>query len=329
MALLKPVVFVLRVLATVAFVTVGVVLVVALLPYFEGSGSYPWVSRVVAADAAVIERVRSIVPTQIGSLDLARTFLALAVLAGAAAIDFGANSLASATSKSGSRRRLGWRQRYAGWRQRKARPSTPRAVRAQTRAEEKKSREELVELMVKAKRELDAMTKDVAFLALDVVESTNMKLGEDKAFIEHDFREFKKMVDAATAGEKALKSAWTPDGAMICFDSVERAVRGAQAMLRQLPAFNANTRMMQTPFKVRCGVNAGRVQYDEATPMEEMSDNAIDVAGHMQKYAHPDTIFVATDLIEKSRVKTGFTRTDTEVDGYAVSVWRGPSAHLS
>jgi hypothetical protein len=27
-------------------------------------------------------------------------------------------------------------------------------------------------------------------------------------------------------------------------------------------------------------------------------------------------------------VSTGFTSADTEVDGYAVSVWRGPAAHL-
>ena len=84
--------------------------------------------------------------------------------------------------------------------------------------------------------------------------------------------------------------------------------------------------MMQTPFRVRCGINAGRVQYDATTPMEEMSDNIIDVAGHMQKYAHPDTIFLASDLIRKRKVIRGFTPADTEVDGHAVSVWRGPSA---
>jgi class 3 adenylate cyclase len=180
--------------------------------------------------------------------------------------------------------------------------------------------------MVEARRELEAMTEDVAFLALDVVESTNMKLGEDPAFVEHDFTEFKKMVEGAIAKQRPLKSAWTPDGAMICFDSLERAVKAAQAMLRTLPAFNAETRMMGTPFRVRCGVNAGAVQYDPATPMEEMSDNVIDVAGHMQKYAEPDTIFLAGDLIQRTRVMKGFTPAGTEVDGYGVFVWRGPSA---
>jgi class 3 adenylate cyclase len=325
-SLLKPVILVLSSLATVAFLAVGVVLLVALLPFFEGSGSYPWVTRVVAFDVAMIARVRSAVPTEIGQLDFARMFLAMAVFFTATTLDFGANKLSALTSTPRVRRRLPRRKKRA----KKAKQS-PTAAPFDSKLEantsgDKKSREELVRLMVEAKRELDSMTKDVAFLALDVVESTNMKLGEERAFVDHDFKEFKKMVDGVIARQGLLKSAWTPDGAMICFDSLERAVRAAQAMLQQLPAFNAGTRMMQTPFRVRCGINAGRVQYDAATPMEAMSDNIIDVAGHMQKYAAPDTIFVASDLIRRRKVNRGFTPADTEVDGHAVSVWRGPSA---
>jgi class 3 adenylate cyclase len=328
LSLLKPVVLALRGLTTVAFLAVGVVLIVALLPFFEGAGSYPWVTRIVAFDAVNIERVRALVPTKIGRLDFARTFLALLVLLAAATLDFAANKLSGLSSGSGARKRF--RRRKKRTKKAKKQPKTSPVASATTAAggEDKKSREELVRLMVEAKRELDAMTRDVAFFALDVVESTNMKLGEDRAFVEHDFKEFKKMVDEATARGGLLKSAWTPDGAMLCFDSFESAVRAAQAMLRKLPAFNAGTRMMGTPFRVRCGVNSGRVQYDAAQPMEAMSDNVIDVAGHMQKYADPDTIYVATDLLSKNKVNRGFAPADTEVDGYAVSVWRGPSAHL-
>lgn len=326
MTLLKPLIPVLRGLSTIAFVGVGVVLLVALLPFFDGADSYPWVTRVIAFDTAMIDRVRTVAPTEMGRLDLARAFLAVTVLFVAATLDFGANQVAALAGQSNERKRLKRRKKFAQALMRQPKPAPPRPNKSEpTGSAEKKSREELVRLMVEARRELDAMTRDVAFFALDVVESTKMKLGEDPAFVEHDFREFRKMVDAEVA-RGLLKSAWTPDGAMICYDSLEHAVRGAQAMLRRLPVFNAKTRMMQTPFRVRCGINGGSVQYDAETPMEEMSDNVIDVAGHMQKYADPDTIFVATDLISRHKMKRGFDPVDTEVDGYAVSVWRGPSA---
>lgn len=328
MILLKPLVPVLRGLSTLAFVGVGVVLLVALLPFFEGASSYPWVMRVISFDAEMIARVRSVVPTELGRLDLARAFLAVAVLFVAASLDLGANQVAALASQSNERQRLKRRKKFAKSLTRQPKPVAPKSQKVEaTGAGEKKSREELVQLMVEARRELDAMTRDVAFFALDVVESTKMKLGEDPAFVEHDFREFRKMVDAEVA-RGMLKSAWTPDGAMICYDSLEHAIRGAQEMLRRLPSFNRKTRMMQTPFRVRCGINAGNVQYDAATPMEEMSHNVIDVAGHMQKYADPDTIYVATDLIAGHKMSRGFQPVDMEVDGYAVSAWRGPSADV-
>jgi class 3 adenylate cyclase len=92
-----------------------------------------------------------------------------------------------------------------------------------------KSREELVRLMVETKKKLDSMARECAFLAIDVVGSTKMKVGEDQAYIEHDFKEYKKLVEAAIDRENALKSAWTPDGVMICFGSTEEAIRAAQS----------------------------------------------------------------------------------------------------
>lgn len=335
MFIVKLLAHLLRLLTTLAFVAMGLVLVIGFLPFFDGAYSYPWVRRVVAFDTSLIEGVRSVMPTRAGRLDLARAFLALAMFLLGGLLDFGANSLTALATGAERRRRFGKRRARAR-RKKKERKTKERKTKKAAAAAvdsgsasldgEKKSREELVRLMVEAKRELDAMSRHVAFLALDVVESTNMKLGEDRAFVEHDFREFKKMVEEELARQRPLKSAWTPDGAMICFESLDRAITAAQGMLMRLPAFNSDTRMMSTPFRVRCGVNAGTVQYDAEMPMEEMSDNVIDVAGHMQKYADPDTIFVATNLLTTTRKARDFHSAGTEVDGYEVSVWRGPSA---
>jgi class 3 adenylate cyclase len=302
------------------------ILVVAVLPFLEGSGSYPWVNRVIQIDSAILDGIRSVVPTRVGSLDIARGLAAIVALLTAVPLDILANRLSALAAKSSLQRSFGKLVKSAARFSRQTSLTSIESKLKGLKPGDKKSREELVRLMVDARRELDAMTRDVAFFALDVAGSTNMKLGEDQAIVEHDFKEFKKLVDGAIARDAPLKSAWTPDGAMICFDSLEHAVRAAQAVLRQLPDFNAKIRMMRNPFRVRCGINAGRVQYDATARMEEMSDNVIDVAGHMQKYADPDTIYVATDLIRGSKSKRDFMSADTAVDGFAVSVWRGPSA---
>jgi len=126
--------------------------------------------------------------------------------------------------------------------------------------------------------------------------------------------------------ENALKSAWTPDGVMICFGSTEEAIRAAQSVLLDLARFNAEVKAVKTQFRVRCGINSGPVHYDKTQRMEEMSDRVIDVAGHMQKYAAADTIFISGEALNKGSENEGFRATGTKVDGYDVFHWKAPSA---
>jgi len=150
----------------------------------------------------------------------------------------------------------------------------------------KTDREELLKLFAETKKKLDSMGRDLAFLSIDVCGSTEMKLGEEKAVIEHDFREYKHFVESKLKAHGSLKSAWTPDGVMSCFATVDAAVQqAAREIIDGLAAFNKNVKTMKKDFIVRCGINAGYVYFDDSLPMEEMSDRVIDVAGHMQKHA--------------------------------------------
>ena len=56
---------------------------------------------------------------------------------------------------------------------------------------------------------------------------------------------------------------------------------------------NRTVKSMRRDFVVRCGVNSGFVYFDESMPLEEVSDRVIDIAGHMQKHAKPNTVCVA------------------------------------
>ena len=77
-------------------------------------------------------------------------------------------------------------------------------------------REELLRVFADTKKKLDAMGRDLAFLAVDVVDSTGMKVGEEKGIVERDFHEYKKLVEGKIKEYGGLKASWTPDGVMIC-----------------------------------------------------------------------------------------------------------------
>lgn len=182
-------------------------------------------------------------------------------------------------------------------------------------------REELLRLFAETKKKLDAMGRDLAFLAVDVVDSTGMKVGEEQGLVERDFREYKKLVEGKIKEYGALKAAWTPDGVMICLPSVEVAVRLGQDLIKSLDAFNKHVKTIKRDFSVRCGINYGYVYFDPAVPMEEMSDRVIDVAGHMQKCAAPNSIAIAKQAIEPVHTRDGFVTAGRVVDGYEVFIW--------
>ncbi|PCI38324.1 MAG: hypothetical protein COB53_04970 [Elusimicrobia bacterium] len=187
-------------------------------------------------------------------------------------------------------------------------------------------REELMELLAQTKKSLDEQKRFCAFLAMDVVNSTGMKQGEDPAIAARDFKQYKKHVMTALQEHKFLKLAWTPDGQMICFDSVEDAIRAGQAVLSGLDSFNKDIKAMKMDFRIRAGINAGRVLYDDETPMEEMSDRVIDIAGHMQKYAPADSIFISSEAVGDKGPAFNFSPDEKVVDGSKVLVWRAHAA---
>jgi class 3 adenylate cyclase len=182
-------------------------------------------------------------------------------------------------------------------------------------------RQELLKIFAETKKKLDTLGREVAFLSIDVVGSTAMKEREDAASVQYDFNEYRKLVENVFRARGVLKSTWTPDGVMACFSNVDDAVSAAKDVIKGLHHFNKTVKLMSRDFAVRCGVNAGFVHFDEATPLEAMSDRVIDIAGHMQKHAKPGSVAVARKVIEPLRNLQGFQPTEKVVDGYEVAQW--------
>lgn len=184
-----------------------------------------------------------------------------------------------------------------------------------------KNRQELLKEFANLKKELEKIGRDLAFLAIDVADSTGMKVGEDPAIVEHDFLEYHNYVEAKFKDHGVIKAAWTPDGVMACFNTIEDAVQAAQDILNSLDYFNKHVKGMKKDFVLRCGINAGHVFYDDSIPLEQFSDRTIDIAGHMQKYAPPNSILIAKQTIEPVTNRENFVPTQRIVDGLEVCEW--------
>lgn len=183
-------------------------------------------------------------------------------------------------------------------------------------------RRKLLQIYAEAKKTLEKQKRRVAFLSIDIVNSTGMKLGETKEAAERDFLLYKKLVERAINAHRHLKAAWTPDGVMICFPDAEGAVGAAQDIVRGLKDFNLRIKSMKADFALRVGINAGEVSYDETIPMEEMTDRVIDIAGHMQKHGAVNVVCAAKHALEPFLDRyPGFKATSRVVDGCEVYEW--------
>jgi class 3 adenylate cyclase len=182
-------------------------------------------------------------------------------------------------------------------------------------------REKLLRELAKVKKRLEKTKQKLAFLSVDIVGSTRIKIGQDPLILEHLFREYRVMLEAVFKKYRYRTASWTPDGVMACFPQVDLACAAAKELLKKLPVFNKEKNRIGFPIQVRCGLNAGEVNYDESTPLELLSSRVLDITGHLQKSALPDSVLVTEEIYHELRDKNGHMLCDSEVDGYKVYQW--------
>ncbi len=180
--------------------------------------------------------------------------------------------------------------------------------------------------LLKRYRELEdalksARRKRCAFLSVDVVGSTSMKQGETETAISATFQAYEEMLKEIFEQHAAWKSAWTPDGVMVCFLQLDLAVAAGQEILRRLKGFNQRHNKLRTSFRVRSGLNEGEVAIFEDSKLEKVVDHTIDVAGHMQKEGRPNALWLGAPVYNALGEKRGFRKTHSEVDGMLVYEW--------
>jgi class 3 adenylate cyclase len=195
-------------------------------------------------------------------------------------------------------------------------------------ADSEKARTKLLKQYQEIEKALKAAKrKRCTFLSVDVVGSTQMKVGKDlDTEVRPTFHAYEEMLRMIFDDHAAWKQAWTPDGVMVCFLDLDLAVGAARKILLALQKFNESENKLDTPFRVRAGLNVGEVPIFEDSKLEKIADHVIDVAGHMQKHGAPDTLWLSGEVYNGLKDKNGFHPVEAIVDGYKVYEWRPDSA---
>jgi class 3 adenylate cyclase len=317
--------------AKLAAITALIVIILMILPYplryVEDAERYEYVQKAVDLGTTARERlgakIREYVPTRIAGEDrtlwfLVGGFLLVEIMAARVGGAFGAR----ADYLKLKQKVESW-EKDMGLSKDSAVTSTLNAKLTALKDGTKEDREELLKIFAETKRKLSGMGRELAFLSIDIVDSTKMKIGEEQETVEYDFKQYKTFVDDILKANGVIKVAWTPDGIMACFSNIDTAVKTGKDVIRGLRHFNSETKLMKSDFRVRCGVNSGYVYMDDDVPLEEVSDRVIDIAGHMQKHAEPMTVSVAKTVVEPMTDRAGFQETPKIVDGYQVYAWSG------
>jgi len=192
---------------------------------------------------------------------------------------------------------------------------------SQLESTNQRDRKHLLKDFINLKKRLESMGRELAFLSIDVVDSTGMKEGEDPYTVAYTFNEYRNFVETRINANGCIKSTWTPDGLMACFSKLDDAIKSSQILLKDLVDFNKEVKSIKRDFMIRCGINTGRLFFDDSLPLEQITDRVIDIAGHMQKHADPNTIYIAKQVIKPMDYIKGFVKTSVDIDGLNVYRW--------
>lgn len=295
--------------------------------FFDKPESYYLVKHILLFDHTLLDYAKQLIPTTIKGFDFSRILL----IAIAFFTRMFVEKMTLWTRDNAALYKFKFKQTLEKWKADKPHPDDA-AVDSPLRKDLKKfkkgklkktnGRAELLKLLGDVQRNLDSMKRNLAFLSIDVVDSVGMKEGEAPSTIELNFLEYKQLVEKAFKDNGYLKAAWTPDGVMCCFETANAAIKSARQVITDLKSFNRYVKTIKKDFKVRCGINVGNVAYDESVSAEEMCDRVIDVAGHLQKSAPPDTIYISKAVYMSIPDREKFQSVEKLIDNEEVYLYK-------
>jgi class 3 adenylate cyclase len=315
--------FILRIIRIVIIIAILISIFGLIVPYIQEINSYSYFKPLIHLDSYLNETTKSYVPTRIAHHDFSHIITIVSLIILMSIINRISLAIELRADKNRLEEEIMAIRSHAPENQKQNIDNLQKEIDSSKL--NSKTRADLLKEFAAIKKELEKTGRNLSFLAIDVVGSTDMKRDEDPVIVENDFNEYHNFITSKFEKYGYIKAAWTPDGVMACFNTTEQAINAAQNIIDELNIFNGSIKSMKSEFKIRCGINSGFVFYDVTTPLEEFSDRVIDIAGHMQKHASPNTILIAKNMVEPVENSDEFIKTNKIVDSLEAFEWKPPS----
>lgn len=144
-------------------------------------------------------------------------------------------------------------------------------------------RQELLKQLVEIQDRLRSGEQSAAFLSVDVVGSTRMKMLADPLAVEFTFTEYHRFVESIAVRYGGAVHSTAGDGITCAFQHPHQAFQAARTLQAGLFELNAHRNRLGAPIRLRAGIHYGTVNAPEGDLTNLSFAEVIDIAAHMQK----------------------------------------------
>lgn len=186
-------------------------------------------------------------------------------------------------------------------------------------------RQALLAQMLDIQAQLRNHEQEISFLSLDMVGSTDIKIGVDPLAVEFTFTEYHAYVAQIVAKHGGRVHSTAGDGVTCAFETAGAAFAAARQIQAGLFELNYHRNKLGKPIRLRAGIHFGKVTSVDGSVENINFSNVIDFAAHLQKACPIGGVVISTEAARLVPDPAAFSNEIIQVDGLEARVFRTTS----
>jgi class 3 adenylate cyclase/CheY-like chemotaxis protein len=145
---------------------------------------------------------------------------------------------------------------------------------------------------------LNLSSRMSTFVSVDVIDSTQLKYGENEQDVIYTFLSYHKLIKQCAYEHHGEVITISGDGMMCRFEYPDDAAAAVQVILKDLPGFNRRQNRLVRPLALRLGVHTGEVYENQSLTSGNIISQTVDLAAKLQQMAPPDRALFSQNTID-------------------------------